>query len=136
MNKIDISTITKILNSDRNIDLAYLFGSAAKGRKKPPKDIDIAVYLKKDIRGLDKLDYLTRLSSAIEKELKLPADVVILNSASPALGHQVLKYGQLILERKKGLASKFTVSTLTRYFDYLNILNFFLSYRSKIGRRS
>lgn len=123
--------ISAVLKGDKNILLAYLFGSAVKGGPHP-KDIDIAVMLKKTLHGMKKLEFINRTSSKIEKAANRPADVIILNGAAPALRQQVVKYGHLLLERKRGLARKMTVDTITAYLDYLDILNFF---HAKTARR-
>ncbi|MFH1653330.1 MAG: nucleotidyltransferase domain-containing protein [Pseudomonadota bacterium] len=125
-----LQRLTKILKADSNVMLGYFFGSVAKGRENA-KDVDIAIYLKKEVRGLNKLSYLTDLTAALERPLRRPGDLVILNGANSALCQQVLKYGILIFERKKGVAAKFAFNTMTRYFDYLEILNFFSSYGKK-----
>lgn len=133
--KIDQALMGKVLKRGKNIQFGYLFGSAAKAKAARPRDVDIAVYLKNELHGIHKLDFVTKLSMEIEKEIKSPVDLVILNSASAALAHQVLKYGRLIFERKDGLSKTYTINTMTRFFDYLQILNFFLLHQKKMGRK-
>lgn len=125
--------LTALLEKDKRIDLVYLFGSMAKGNPEQSKDADIGLYLEKPITGLDKLSFITEMGSKLKPFFKKPVDIVILNNASSLLCHQVLKYGRLLFERKKGTATLFAVQTMTRYFDYLQILNFFTS--RKLGQR-
>ncbi|MFH1830527.1 MAG: nucleotidyltransferase domain-containing protein [Pseudomonadota bacterium] len=127
MEKQTISNIAAILKKDKNITLAYVFGSAAKKPMPRYKDIDVAVLLNKELRGLKKLEFIDHISTSLKKKAGCPVDVVILNSAPPALRQQVLKYGILLFERAKGLSNKMMVDTITAYLDYLDILNFFHS---------
>lgn len=121
-----IGIVTGILKKDKNIALAYLFGSTVKGIGGPKsRDIDIAVLLKKERRGLDKLKFINKISSNIEAKTRQAVDIVILNQAPVALRQQVVKYGWLLFEKQHGLAHKFIVDTITNYLDYLTILNFF-----------
>ncbi len=120
-----INTITNILKKDKNIILAYIFGSFAKFKNSNFKDIDIAIMLRKESRGLEKLTLLNKISSKIENKIKYPIDIVILNQASIALKHQIIKNGKLLFEKKHRLAYKFIIETITKYLDYLDILNFF-----------
>ena len=85
---------------------------------------------------LDKLEFINKLSGELESIVNLPLDIVILNSASIALKQQVVKYGRLIFQQKKGLAQKFVLKVITEYFDYLQLLSFFRSraVRGKYGR--
>lgn len=117
--------ISDLLKKDKHIVLAYIFGSFAKRDGGRHGDVDVAVMLEKEPRGLEKLKFVNTLSSKIEQELKLPVDIVILNHASVALQQQIVKHGRLLFERRRGLAHKFIVDTITAYLDYLNILNFF-----------
>lgn len=96
--------------------------------------MDIAILLKKPPSGLNKLAFINSVTSKIEKKMGRPADIVILNHASPALKQQVAKYGKLLFEKKHGLASKFILDTITAYFDYLEILRFF--YARAIQKRN
>jgi len=121
-----VKTVCAILRRDKNIVLAYIFGSSVKhiGSVKS-KDIDIAILLKKELRGLEKLEFINFISSKIEAKTRQAVDIVILNHAPVALKQQVVKYGQLLFEKQHGLAHNFIVDTITCYLDYLTILNFF-----------
>lgn len=117
--------IKTVLKKHSNIEFVYIFGSSTKRSFEMAKDFDIAVFLKNNIRGLAKLNLINLISLEIENIVKKTVDVVILNDASPALKQQVIKYGNLVYERKKGLSRDFIVHTITVYLDYLDLLNFF-----------
>lgn len=127
-------SIADILKHEKNILLAYIFGSSAKSNSRSPNDIDIAIMLNNNVHGMKKLEFINALSDKLSSVVKRPIDIVILNSAAPALKQQVIKYGYLLFEKKGGLARKLIVDTITAYLDYLNILNFF--YAKTIKRKS
>lgn len=121
-----VETISGVLKRDKNIVLAYIFGSSVKRIGGPKsRDIDIAVLLKKERHGLNKLEFINKISSNIEAKTRRAVDIVILNQAPVALRQQVVKYGRLLFEKQHGLAHRFIVDTITNYLDYLTILNFF-----------
>jgi hypothetical protein len=96
------------------ISFAYLFGSMAEGRERQQSDIDIAIYVRPDLK-IDRLE----LSSILSAELEGVADLVILNQAPPAVCHQVLKSGILLVDHMPGQRKRFEVMTRKLYEDYL-----------------
>ena len=57
-------------------------------------------------------------------------DVSFLNHASPIFAHQVLKNGALLYGDVRR-AKQFIIETLTRYFDYLPMHQFFVERMKK-----
>lgn len=66
--------LENILNLDKNIHFAYLFGSYAKGDFTDKSDVDIAVYLYDD-----NLDTKLTLHHKLEASLQKNVDIVYLN---------------------------------------------------------
>ena len=93
---VDIQDLTPILEKDKRVKFAYLFGSRARGQAGPLSDTDIAVYLD----GRIKLgDYRLNLMEKLAKILKSDnLDLVVLNQAPPLLRHEIIKYGRLLKE--------------------------------------
>ncbi len=81
-----ISKIKDYLERDENIIFAYIFGSYATRAQRKQSDIDIALYFNKPPHGVDILKFVNKLSNLVAKEIHL----VILNTASPFLKHQVM----------------------------------------------
>ena len=81
--------------------LVFLFGSFARGLNTNVSDIDIAIMFEKvpDFYELD--DIQRKLSSHVGKEV----DITILNTASPVLKMQVLKYGLLIKKTEEPITT-------------------------------
>ena len=116
----------QIFRDVSQVRLAYLFGSAVRKTKKAPADIDIALLLDQNLGAEKILDIRTDLIFKLMKLIGNEVDVVVLNSAGPVLKHQVVKYGKLLYERKKGLSCAFQVNSLRDYEDFLPMQRFYM----------
>ena len=109
----------------KNINLAYLFGSYAKGGITPLSDVDVAVLLNDKIDPKyyfdTQLDLSDQLSSYLEKEV----EVVILNRADPRLSYQVIKYGEIVFKKSLSLKADFERKALNKYFDLKPMFEFY-----------
>ena len=86
--------LTPMLEKEKRVKFAYLFGSRARGQAGPLSDTDIAVYLDGRIKSGD---YRLKLMEKLAKFLKNDhLDLVILNQAPPLLRHEIIKYGRLL----------------------------------------
>jgi len=95
-----------------NFLLVFLFGSFARGFGTDESDVDVAIMFKKvpDFFGLS--DLKDQLSRRAGKEV----DILTLNTASPIIKMQVLRYGVLV-KRDKRTYNDFFVSTFNEYND-------------------
>jgi len=75
-------------------------------------DVDVSIMFKKAPCFYDITDLKDQLSSRIGREV----DILVLNTASPIMRLQVLKYGQLIKKDEK-VYNDFFVRTLNEYSD-------------------
>jgi uncharacterized protein len=118
-----VAAITGFLKKDSNVVFGLLFGSHAREKANKRSDVDVAVYFKDPPRGMEILDYSTRLSNHIRKDV----DLVILNTASPLLRHQVMKHGIRLIIRDRTKFTKFREDTIRLYQDYkyLNYLEMY-----------
>ncbi|MCD6569825.1 MAG: nucleotidyltransferase domain-containing protein [Deltaproteobacteria bacterium] len=96
----------------KNFRLVFLFGSFAKGCSTNRSDIDIAVVFEKTPDFFEVSALKDQLSGYLGREI----DIVILNTASPIIKMQVLKYGVLIKKDKEAY-SDFLIKTLNEYDD-------------------
>ena len=87
-----IERLKTLLQSDTNVQFAYLFGSYAKEAADEQSDIDIAVYLLDTT--LDKqLDLIYTLQKAVDKQI----DIVVLNEVKNLyLLESILREGILL----------------------------------------
>ncbi|MBC2694642.1 MAG: nucleotidyltransferase domain-containing protein [Desulfobacteraceae bacterium] len=97
-----------------NIMFALLFGSHAKACQRASSDLDIALFFKQPLSGLDFLYLINELSDYTKKEV----DLVLLNSASVFLRHQVMKHSVRLLVRDMVIYRKFREQTITNYNTY------------------
>ncbi len=109
-----IRQIHYILEPRSEILFAYIFGSAITSEQ--PNDIDVAVYLEDpDILEKNPL-YDIRLSNAIEKAVKLPVDVIIMNTAPDHLIHEISK-GIIIVNKDDDMRVDFITLAWKKYFE-------------------
>lgn len=95
---------------------AYVFGSVARGSALPTSDVDVAVLLRTIPEDpFDKLGL--RLAGDLERSIRCPVDVVVLNRAPVDLVHRVLRDGIIVLDRDPAARIRFEVSARNAYFD-------------------
>jgi len=97
---------------------AYLFGSAATGIERKGSDVDIAVRLDENLSVSQIISLRFHLMDVFENYFNRSADIVILNSASLKLIHQVLKRGKLIYAREPDSENVFAIQKQKEYFDF------------------
>ena len=116
--------------------LAYLFGSAARGRIGPLSDIDIAVLFSEKVKKENYFDRRLKLASEIDKALKLyKTEVACLNEASPLLKHQAVFYGAPIFISDLELKRNFELRVLQEYEDTKYLMDvMFKSMEKRIKR--
>ena len=123
----DLAAVTRAvrrcLAKQRDVSVAYLFGSVAAGRARPDSDVDVAVLLnprapRGDTLGR-RLTLMAELGAALERS---DVDVVILDDAPPLLAHRILSKGRLVFERSRPARVRFQVRTASRYLDLVPAL--------------
>ncbi|MDI9596478.1 MAG: nucleotidyltransferase domain-containing protein [Atribacterota bacterium] len=101
--------------------LAYFFGSQLKGKTGPLSDYDIAILLSPEQKSFQfKYKLQHELTNIFNFE---PIDLVILNDAPIELKYHVIAAGQIIYQKDSAIKVEFEADTLSRYFDYLPVLN-------------
>jgi predicted nucleotidyltransferase len=104
------------------IAAAWLFGSRAAARARCDSDLDVAVLMREDPpstlggMGFD-------IAAALEDQLEIPVDLVILNRAPAELVHFVLSGGELVYETDVERRVAFEVRARSEYFDLKPILD-------------
>ena len=95
-----------------NFLLVFLFGSIARGFSTDESDVDIAIMFERLPDFFELNDLRDQLSRCAGKEV----DLITLNTASPIIKMQVLRYGLLIKKDERGY-NEFFVSTVREYSD-------------------
>lgn len=97
-----------------NVAFAFLFGSYAANRQRRSSDLDLAVYFHTPPEGVDILDLRNDWSNRLGVEV----DLVILNSASAFLRHQVMKTGKKLAVNDPICYRRFRERTIADYQEY------------------
>ncbi len=115
----NVESIIKVLENEKDILFAYLFGSYARGTQDEKSDIDIAVYLiDEKILEKDPL-YPSRVAIRIENRLdKKKVYVSILNGSTLRFRNQVLMNGKLLFSKDEKKRIEFETSSLDQYYDF------------------
>ena len=128
-----IRQIKSLLLPRKEIVLAYLYGSTAKGTSRPYSDVDIAILLDETISVEEgTYGYRAELLAILMKALRTNRiDLAILNDAPPFLKFQVIRYGRGILIRSEAKRIDFHVKTIAKYNDVKRLLDTQHQYLSK-----
>jgi predicted nucleotidyltransferase len=102
--------LTARLAAERDVLVAYLFGSRARGTARAGSDTDVAVLLAEPV---DPHRRQLELGAAVGPG----TDVVVLNDAPVALAYRVLRDGVLLLSRDDPARVRHWARTVDRYLD-------------------
>jgi len=97
-----------------NIITVYIFGSFMSARSF--SDIDIGVVTVMDLS--QPLDFELELESRLEKAIKYPVDVRVLNQAPISFSQNVFRTGRVIIDRNPNMRADFESRILRQYFDF------------------
>lgn len=114
MNDINILNLKNFLYNDKNVILAFIFGSFASKKHRTDSDLDIAILYKKPPEGFEILNETGKLSKIAEKEVHL----AVLNYGSPLLKHQVMKNKINLVVKDEKFFGKFRENIISRYDEY------------------
>lgn len=117
---IMFSEIRKILEKEKYIVFAYLFGSSLQ-RPEYSNDMDIAIFVK----NKPKPRYELELGLKIEKEIKKPVDVIVLNDKPLLIISEILRNGKLIFSRDDKRRVKFETANLSNILSFNELMKEF-----------
>lgn len=108
--------------------MAFLFGSAAKGKQTKESDIDIAVYLKNYDESM-----VYSLWNQLEDLLKRDVDLIILNNANATIAWEAIR-GQKIVIKDEQLYINYMLDVSREAEDFRNVV--YDIYRVRQERRA
>jgi predicted nucleotidyltransferase len=113
MDEAQTTALTQVLDQRFGVESLWLFGSTATGRATPDSDLDLAVLFRTRPTVIERLELESELARLAGK----PVDLIDLDAASPALAMQVLRHGQLLVDRNPARRITFTARAPARYDD-------------------
>jgi len=131
-----LKVLKEVMEGEKGVLFAYLYGSYAYGVVLSESDIDVAVYLKPS----DMKEYLEKekriLSALIDKIHTDRIDLRILNVMPPILQYRVLKEGIPVVVKDEQERINFETRVMNRFFElkpYLDEYREMLFLRIKAG---
>ncbi|MDR3585383.1 MAG: nucleotidyltransferase domain-containing protein [Desulfosporosinus sp.] len=97
------------------IELAYWFGSRAKGKGTPLSDWDFAVKYNKDMTWKEQLNIRSNIADSLETDA---IDLVDWDQAPLPLRYAIVQEGVLLMSRDEGLRVDLETQTRSRYWDF------------------
>ncbi len=108
----------KFFSGKEYVELAYLFGSSARGGQGKLSDIDIGVYLSPNLpkkeRHLKHLELIAGLTTLSKSDR---IDLVIMNDASPAINFEIIKANKPVFVRDRDIKLDVEHRSMSRYLD-------------------
>lgn len=118
---------------ERNIELAFVFGSVARGNLREGSDLDVALLLRRVPSPQKRLTLRTKVADKLSSLFGRETEVIFLNNAGSILKYQVARDGKLLFERHKSAEKKFRLNAIKEFFDYLPIFNFHYQRHGRAG---
>jgi predicted nucleotidyltransferase len=101
-----------------SVELAYLFGSQARGDAGSLSDVDIAVLFSQDLSTKERFEHLLQLSGELGSLFQRDdVFIVDLGDASPLLRHRVYYEGEVLYCVSENVRVHFEITTLRDYVD-------------------
>lgn len=114
-------TLEGILETEKDIGFAYLFGSAAEGEMGAASDVDVAVMFDADPAMSRELALHHRIAKAMKRDV----DLVTLNRVrSMPLLASILKQGIVVRDRDPEGRFDFELDTHHRYLDFRSMKDY------------
>jgi len=112
--KIIQKIISCLFEQHDEILTVYIFGSFISARYF--SDVDIGIIAAMDLSK--PLEFELELENRLEKVIKYPVDVRILNQAPLSFAQNVFRSGRVIIDKNPNLRADFEGRILKQYFDF------------------
>ena len=115
---MDLNKLREFFVKQKNVRLAYLFGSHGKGNAGSLSDIDIAVLLDKKLTKEDRQKLQLELIGEISSILRTDRiDLVVMNDSPIDLNYEIIKHGKILHMKDSGEKVDMESMILSRYLD-------------------
>lgn len=111
--------IRQALEPDDRIEFVLIFGSMARDEVRENSDVDIAIGIARDVANplQLRLDVMARLS-----DLHSRVDVIIADTAPPALAYRIARDGLTVFSRRPTSITNFKARAYSMYPDWQRIM--------------
>lgn len=109
--------IKELLEREKHVELAYLFGSAARGELGTLSDVDVAVYLDESLSSEERFKLQLKMMGELASALKTnKVDLIVINDAPPTLNYEIIRFKPIYV---KDMSKKVEVehAIMSRYLD-------------------
>lgn len=135
-----VAELKRFFDDQDDVDVAYLFGSAARGRRLPDSDVDVGILFANGFGGdgsargaagggadgqadasaaRRRVFRRIEMAQALEARLGCPVDVVDLELCSPVFNHHVLRNKIIVKGRDAPKRIAFEKAVRREYFGFL-----------------
>ena len=115
----DRQKIEKYLADQKNIDVAYLFGSQSNGKANLLSDVDVAILFDEKNSSKERFNEKLKIMGDLGIMLGLnKIDVVDLNSADVSLQFSAIENRDILVNKNNFKRVLFESTTMTMYQDY------------------
>lgn len=85
--------VGELIRREEQVELAYLFGSRARGKGGKLSDVDVAVYLDESLSSSERFKLRLRLMSEMSSLLRTDkVDLVVMNDAPSTLNYEIIRF--------------------------------------------
>lgn len=110
--------LTDFFSKQEHVKLAYLYGSAAKGKAGKLSDVDIGVLLDESLSKKERFDLQLKFMGEIAALLKTDRiDLVAMNDVPLSLNYEIIKANRPVFVGDKMGKIDFEQKVLSRYLD-------------------
>jgi len=95
MDREILEGIREVLEKEKRVEFAYLFGSFARREGRKDSDIDIAVFVRNE-----KLPFEQKLALKIEEKIKKQVEIVVMNQSISFTSFRNFKAGFCLIFKK------------------------------------
>ena len=109
--------LREFIRREEKVELAYLFGSAARGKRGKLSDVDVAVHLDASVSSRERFKLRLRLMSEIASLLKTDnVDLIVMNDAPPTLNYEIIRF-KPVFARDASRKVEVEHRIMSRYLD-------------------
>lgn len=118
-----LEKLKNVLQKEKGVKFAYLFGSRSQGAAGPLSDYDVAVYLEEKDRlkrSYKRLNLIGKVARALGDDR---VDLLVLNDIdAPLLLYNIIS-GELVFSRDESERIEFETRATSLYFDFVYLLD-------------